>query len=353
MKKKLYILHQYGAPRHFESLFYMNNVIQQYEEIRSLEFNLVRQFGKGLIRRKFGYIKRAFQNTFGILNLLLSKNKEIIIAAAPYDKFIYLLYLLKLRHKIIYYSSWPHWDGKKYPMKIYTKHQFRMWEKFLKDIKAVGVTPNVADGLRKYTSNIKVIPHCVNEKVFYKKDSSSNGIVRILFVGRIVKEKGIHFILDAIEAFQDRKDIEWWFVGEGSMKHEILLKAQQFSNVKYWGKINDENQLASIYQQAQILLLPSVKSEKWEELFGIVLIEAMACGVVPISTASVGPKTIISDGDNGFLIEAESNSLISKINTLLTNSDLLDEMSKSASDTVDRNYTINKTALTWKEVCVL
>jgi glycosyltransferase involved in cell wall biosynthesis len=46
-------------------------------------------------------------------------------------------------------------------------------------------------------------------------------------------------------------------------------------------------------REHDVLLLPSLRTDGWEELFGMVIIEAMACGVVPITTDHVGPREIL------------------------------------------------------------
>jgi glycosyltransferase involved in cell wall biosynthesis len=95
------------------------------------------------------------------------------------------------------------------------------------------------------------------------------------------------------------------FVGGGSFVKDIQELSQSFNNVIYYGYIKDEHILADIYRKADVLLLPSRKGESWEELFGLVIIEAMACGAVVMSTDHIGPKELIVNNYNGFIFPEE------------------------------------------------
>ena len=90
------------------------------------------------------------------------------------------------------------------------------------------------------------------------------------------------------------------------------------SNVKYLGKISDKKKLAAVYNGCDIFMLLSRKTPKWEEWFGITLVEAMACGLPIIATDNVGPREIINDGVNGFLVK-NGKELFSKFNFLVSN----------------------------------
>jgi glycosyltransferase involved in cell wall biosynthesis len=352
MKNNIYIIHENGAPRHFEALYYLNDKEGLYDNIVSLEFTFVRQFVKGIVRRDMSVVKRAVRNAFLLLYLLFAKNKRVIIGAAPYDMFIFLLYWLKFRHKLVYYSSWPYWDFSFYPKKLRLGLQKRLWEKFLTNIQAVGVTKPVVEGLSQYTQRSAVIPHCINEKIFYYDPGRAEDKFVVVYVGRLIPEKGIGIITDLIHHLKDETNLEWWFVGDGPLKQDIQELASGSDRVKYFGQIKNPKELAKIYNQSNILLLPSLKNKNWEELFGIVLIEAMACGAVPVTTESIGPKTIISHGHDGFLVNEEGmfEQIESMIMKLKRDKRLFEQMSMAAIDNVTRHYTITKTSLIRKKV---
>ncbi|PLM51431.1 hypothetical protein CWN34_29225, partial [Klebsiella pneumoniae] len=92
----------------------------------------------------------------------------------------------------------------------------------------------------------------------------------------------------------------------------------QLDNVNFMGHISDKSKLAAIFKEHDVLVLPSKKIDGWEELFGLVIIEAMACGLVVIASNHIGPRGIIDDGKNGFLISDGNltSELVTKIEEL-------------------------------------
>lgn len=96
----------------------------------------------------------------------------------------------------------------------------------------------------------------------------------------------------------------------------------------------ERNALVSLYQQASVFALSSD-----EEGLGVVVLEAMACGVPVVSTRSGGPDGIITDGEDGFLVPLESAAEVSdRLAMLLTHPERNAEMGRRARDTIERRY---------------
>ncbi|WP_181394752.1 glycosyltransferase family 4 protein [Paenibacillus cellulosilyticus] len=280
--------------------------------------------------------------------LLFSRNKTIIVGAAPYDSFIYYLYLLKKNNEIIYYSSWPYWDYSKYPKKLRYWGQLLLWKKFLANVQVVGVTEKVTQGLSQFTPRSIVIPHCINSEVFTPAEVREKAPFRIIYVGRLIEEKGIDLILQIMNEWKGDNRFEWIFVGDGPYRDKIQALADQDANVTYYGQIKDPARLAQLYNQSHLLFLPSQTISIWEELFGIVLIEAMACGVVPLSSNAIGPKTIIDHDKDGYLVAPDDiQSMKNLIAELAADSNKFDEMSRRAQEKVSLRYTISITSQLW------
>ncbi len=324
-----------------------------------IEFALLKNFYKSVKNSDVKLFVRTVRNLILLLNLLVTPKKDLIIGAAPYHLSIYYLYLLKLKHNVVYYSSWPFWDYSRYPRKIHLKSQLRVWDKFLHNIKTVAVTEAVRIGLNKYTKNVMVIPHCINPTIFNASKralKNKNQPIKIIYVGRLVPEKGINLLLNLAGILNDQYPellIEWVVIGDGELKSEVIEFSKQNLNFSYLGSIKDNRLLANIYNDADILLLPSVIGDaKWEELFGIVLIEAMACGCVPIATASIGPAQIIDQNRCGILIQdAENkNEFLDAIISLLNDEGKREGMAKEAIKKVEAFYTEEINSELWSEV---
>jgi len=89
------------------------------------------------------------------------------------------------------------------------------------------------------------------------------------------------------------------------------------------------------------LILPSRKFKNWEELFGIVIIEAMATGIPVIASNCIGPKEIIENGKDGILFKKEDfNGLINSIMLLKNNEKLRKKLVKNANKKIVGKYII-------------
>lgn len=92
--------------------------------------------------------------------------------------------------------------------------------------------------------------------------------------------------------------------------------------------------LLKLYQDARVFALPSD-----EEGFGMVLLEAMACGTPVVSTLSGGPDAIITDGEDGFLVPRnDAASLSNRLAQLLQNDALASQMGARARRTIEQRY---------------
>ena len=115
------------------------------------------------------------------------------------------------------------------------------------------------------------------------------------FVGRLVPEKGVDVLLNAVLDLPGMWRLH--VLGEGS--EEEALKAQSRSlgvsaNVSFQGWV-PSIRMPSFYRQLDVLVLPSRSHPNWVEQFGRVLIEAMACGVPVIGSDSGEIPHVIGD----------------------------------------------------------
>jgi spore coat protein SA len=102
------------------------------------------------------------------------------------------------------------------------------------------------------------------------------------------------------------------------------------------------NQIHFWFQAADIVIVPSIG----KEAFGLVNIEAMACGIPVIATNNGGMPEIIQHGDTGFLINPKDavNELAAYLDKLLSNPAFLKEMGENSVLNVKKNFTWEKSA---------
>lgn len=167
---------------------------------------------------------------------------------------------------------------------------------------------------------------------------------RVLFVGRLVEKKGPEYFLQAFEKVQKMvPDAEAVLVGDGPMKKKLeqYVKNARLSGVRFTGAISS-SQVCEEMSQARILCLPSVKAKNGDaEGFGMVLLEAQACGL-PVVTSAIGGSTEgCLHGITGFRVEEKDISgIVKHIAELLSDPHLLSRMSVSARSFVEGKFDI-------------
>ncbi len=122
----------------------------------------------------------------------------------------------------------------------------------------------------------------------------------LVFLGRIERIKGVHAALDIAELSGRRLIIAGNRVDTGNDRHyfeECIAPRVDGKRVKYVGPVDDvaKNQLLG---EAAALLMPI----EWEEPFGIVMVEAMACGTPVIGFPRGSVAEVVSNGVNGFVV---------------------------------------------------
>jgi len=158
--------------------------------------------------------------------------------------------------------------------------------------------------------------------------------VIILYVGRLVKEKGIYEIIHAvkeIESICSHIPFRLLMVGNGpelkSLLERIELLGIQDRVLIIQGLPYSE--IPAIHNVGDIMVLPSIPQQRWQEQLGMVLIESMATGNAVISTYSGSIPEVV--GDAGILIQpADHVSLYKALNLLLRSEELRKELGTKA-----------------------
>ncbi len=126
---------------------------------------------------------------------------------------------------------------------------------------------------------------------------------KLLFVGRLEQDKGLlQFVLDYGSIFKKYMNLELVVVGMGSQKGLLqeLVKEKFSGQIHILGAVNYQD-MPKVYSICDTLLHPVIGSKSWVEQYGMVLIEAMACGL-PIIGTNVGsvPEVV---GEAGIITE--------------------------------------------------
>lgn len=179
--------------------------------------------------------------------------------------------------------------------------------------------------------NLHITLPGIDTKLFYPKNNSRTEKFILIYVGRIDLLKGVHYLLEAFEKLH-LKNAELWLVGD--IKDEIKHILPRYEGIYKHFPYQNKKHLIDLYNQANVLVLPSV-----QEAFGMVILEAMSCGIPVIATETTGAPDIISDGQDGFVVKSRSViSLQEKIAYLYEKREEQEKMGMSARKKINANF---------------
>lgn len=150
---------------------------------------------------------------------------------------------------------------------------------------------------------ITVLPHFIDTSRFKPTHIRHSSRLVVLFVGRLELYKGVNEVIKATETLRKKYDFEVQMIGSGSLKSKIP-KWITVRTVPY-------ETMPQVYNNADLLIAPSLPTPTWEEQYNTVLLEAQASGLPIVTTKTGGiPENIgnagliVKPGDTQALIKA-------------------------------------------------
>ena len=178
---------------------------------------------------------------------------------------------------------------------------------------------------------------------------------RILTVARLVEKKGISDALAAFAQVLERlPDATYHIVGTGRQREMLERQANTLGitdRVEFLGTVDDET-LRREFTEAQCFLLPCVVAESGDrDGIPVVLMEAMAAGVPPVSTRISGIPELITHDEDGLLVEPGDSAAIAAAVIRLLNSDAdRRAFARAGQETVEQRFNIAIEAKTLAKV---
>lgn len=117
---------------------------------------------------------------------------------------------------------------------------------------------------------------------------------RIIFVGGVGIRKGVPWLIEAFKSLSSKAELH--LIGPISPDYEPILRVTVGKGIHVRGAL-PSNQLAAEYGRGDIFCLPSL-----EEGYGMVILQAMACGLPVVTTHVVGAADLLEHGYNGFIV---------------------------------------------------
>ncbi len=314
------------------------------------------------IRKRINNVEITYVPTFGFLSSLpispsyvtaLKKMRgEILHIHEPFPladlSLVVFPWLRKNFSKIV--VSW-HSDivRQKWALSLYRP----VLHRFLQEVDSILVSnPNLleySEFLPRYKDKCKIVPHGINLDWVgnrmhriqnIEKIQKQYGNPLVLFVGRLVYYKGLQYLIDAMDILHNASLI---IIGSGplemQMKRQIIRLGLE-KRITILPPLTEE-ELHSFYDACDVFVLPSVEKS---EAYGLVQIEAMACGKPVISTElHTGTSYINQHEKTGFVVPPrDSRSIASAIQTLTENESLKISMGEKAKVRAFQEFTNEK-----------
>jgi len=235
---------------------------------------------------------------------------------------------------------------------------FSWWERYNlthADYAIAGNQAAVAVWRRKgYRGPIAVIPQFgVDPELFRKEigvDRASGEVAPVIgFAGRLVAEKGVDLLLQAIAGLAGNVTVR--IAGAGPLRRQLETLAHELGlagQVQFSGPLSS-TEMPRWLNGLDVLVLPSLSRPSWKEQFGRVLIEAMACEV-PVVGSSCGeiPNVI---GEAGLVFaEGDVDGLRDSLKRLLADAPLRQHLGRLGRERVLAHYTQAQIAAATHEV---
>jgi glycosyltransferase involved in cell wall biosynthesis len=176
----------------------------------------------------------------------------------------------------------------------------------------------ISNGLPDYFINLGVTIESISDKE----------TIHIAQVGSYIPRKGILYTAKAMNSIlRIYQNVELSFIGTGTSLERVLLDydPEVHNRIHIISRYNHE-ELPDLLIGKHILLFPSLA-----EGFPLVLIEAMACGLLPIATETPGPLMILKDGYNAIIVPPANNeSIESSLHAMIGNKERMNQLRSNA-----------------------
>lgn len=218
---------------------------------------------------------------------------------------------------------------KRFPSLLYLLNRIVRW----KIDGVIGVAPLNLKIFKNFKGPKTVIPNGIDLGLFNPKVPKlkspaflKKGGINLLFVGRIEERKGLIYLLKAFKILTKKfSPLRLFIIGEGERQEECqkYVRENDLKEVHFEGEIVGKK-LPSYYRSCDIFVSPAIFGES----FGLVLLEAMACGKPVVAFANQGYKDFLKGkrGEKFLAKNRSSKDLAKKIEILIKNKKLREEM---------------------------
>lgn len=186
--------------------------------------------------------------------------------------------------------------------------------------------------------NVRTVYNGIDTELFQPLHTEEQEDTHILFIGRMTPEKGVGTLVDALASIhEERDDIVLDVVGRETLPPWLRGRMQDAGiadAVMCHGRLPFDK-LPWMYSAADIVAFPS----EWQEPFGRISIEAMACGTPVVATDVGGIPEVIDDGETGVLVNpGDADALAEELMALADDPDRHGRLADAGRDHVEERF---------------
>ncbi len=184
---------------------------------------------------------------------------------------------------------------------------------------------------------VEIIPMGVDTSLFFPGQDKPSAYNKVIFVGRLIRQKGINLLIDAFAALRKEfPDAILEIIGYGPEKEYIrtFIRERNLGGCVILTPPVNHAELAEKYRNSRLLAMPSLVPEG----FGMTAAEAAACGRPTITFGLGGTSELVIHDRTGIVTEQNASALADGFKRLFENGDLADELGAAARRRIEENF---------------
>ncbi|MBO3115787.1 glycosyltransferase [Winogradskyella sp. DF17] len=324
MKKVLIVVPDLNLPGGVSN-YYKTLRLDDYKDIRYFNINggIFKNTVLRLIERNIAFFFLLFK--FKVVHV----NPSLLNKAFLRESVLIAISLLHRKKIIVFVRGWSNdFENKIHANKIYNQIFRLIWCKANLFI----VLGNVFKSkIQKLGYNKKVIVETTLSQ--YQSTSpkyiKENEAINLLFISRLVKEKGVYIAIDALKILQKKHNIKYvnlYVAGDGDIREEIenYINKQEIVNCSVLGAVYGDTK-DELFQKSHILIFPTYYGEGLPNT----ILEAMGSGLPIISRINAGIPDQVEQGINGFLTSSLKPEWYAETILKLLDNDIYQAISKN------------------------
>ena len=286
-------------------------------------------------------IKEAIYFSLACLKLIKEDFDIIDCSNFPYFS-LFTCKLISMIKKKPLYATWHEVWGKNY------WHEYIGWKGYLgyfieklavlAPAKIISVSEHTTYLLKKELNSKKFISTVPNGIEFdlITKIKPAEEKSDVIFVGRLLAHKNVDVLIKSIMLIKDKNpEIKFIIIGDGPEKNKLETLTQKLNlgkNIKFLGFLENDDDVYALMKSSKVFVLPSTR-----EGFGIVVIEANACGipVITIDHQDNAARDLIEEGENGFVCQLDENEIAKNIMKAIKNRNRMKQVCTNSAKPYD------------------